>query len=372
MNYDIFISYKHEDEYGNLTQDYSMAEDLYLRLTAMKYSVFWAAKSLEKRGTSQFKREIDEARESAKILIVVLSDVKYATSRWVQYEWDSFYSDYLSEKRAEPNLYTLTSCQVDIRNLPSTLRMSQHFRYPDEMERLCRYVRNALPLQDTDSYPNPPQEKRVSILSGKQVTTNDIQQAITLDKLVYDEIYHVDENVCEEWFKTNPDIYVMAKDIKTNQIIAYVNIAPVTEECYDMIRQGDFIDVKMTADMLLSYDMPGPYSLYFSSIVIHPDYQNSEVFMEILNAIIDKIISLGRQEVFIHKMLADAVTSNGLKFCKLFGMQKVNTSNHNSSLYEISMIPPKFRILSKKCKQLYDYYTQKYEEAPYLFAYIKR
>ena len=89
--------------------------------------------------------------------------------------------------------------------------------------------------------------------------------------------------------------------------------------------------------------------------------------MEIFNAIIDKFIALGEHEVFIRRMIADAVTKNGEKFCKLFGMTKVTESDHNSTLYEIKMIPPKFRILSKKSKQLFDYYQRKYNDAPYLF-----
>ena len=89
--------------------------------------------------------------------------------------------------------------------------------------------------------------------------------------------------------------------------------------------------------------------------------------MEIFNAIVDKFITLGEHEVFIHRMIADAVTSNGVKFCKLFGMERVCGSDHNSTLYEITMIPPKFRIMSKKTKLLHDYYQRKYNDAPYLF-----
>lgn len=89
--------------------------------------------------------------------------------------------------------------------------------------------------------------------------------------------------------------------------------------------------------------------------------------MELFNAIIDKFIMLGEHEVYVRRMIADAVTQNGEKFCKLFGMTKIKKSSHESSLYEITMIPPQFRILSKKTKQLYDYYQNKYKEAPYLF-----
>lgn len=71
--------------------------------------------------------------------------------------------------------------------------------------------------------------------------------------------------------------------------------------------------------------------------------------------------------MYVRRMVADAVTKNGEKFCKLFGMNKVKGSNHESALYEITMIPPKFRVLSKMSKQLHDYYQRKYNEAPYLF-----
>jgi len=303
-------------------------------------------------------------------MIVVLSKVEYALSHWVQYEWDSFYNDYLSGVRKEANLFTL-STDINVHELPRTLRNVQNFDYREGITHVCEYVKNAIPKQVEPAASldkTVSTEKRISIITGKQVTLEDITQAVYLDTLVYDDIYHVDTTQCEEWFAVNPDIYVMAKDVTTNRIIAYVNISPVTDECYDRIKKGDFIDTGITSDMILSYDMPFPYSLYFSSIVIHPDYQNTEVFMEIFNAIVDKFITLGEHEVFIRRMIADAVTKNGEKFCRLFGMTKLKGSNHDSSLYEITMIPPKFRILSKKSKLLYDYYQRKYNEAPYLFV----
>lgn len=370
MNYEVFISYKCSDDQGNRTVDFAIAQELYFALTNMGYNAFFSSNSLEQLGSSQYKADIDSALDTSKVMIVVLSKVEYASSHWVQYEWDSFYNDYLSGVRKEANLFTLTT-NMNAHELPRTLRNVQNFDYKDGISHVCEYVKNVIPNQVELKQPEDStksNEKRISIITGKQVTLEDITQAVCLDTLVYDDIYHVDTTQCEEWFAVNPDIYVMAKDINTNRIIAYVNISPVTDECYDRIKQGDFIDTGITADMILSYDMPFPYSLYFSSIVIHPDYQNTEVFMEIFNAIVDKFISLGEHEVYIRRMIADAVTPNGEKFCRLFGMKKLKGSNHESSLYEITMIPPEFRILSKKTKQLYDYYQKKYNDASYLFS----
>jgi len=369
MNYDVFISFKHSDEQGKITQDCQIAREVYNRLTSLGYSVFYSENTLEKIGSSQYKSAIDTALDVAKIMLVVLTKAEYASAQWVQYEWDSFYNDYLSGVRPNANLFTLTSGVIPA-HLPRTLRNVQNFDYSDGIEKLCNYINNILPTAEKPSDEDneePITDRSISIISGRQITTHDIREAVELDLLVYDDVYHVDTTQCEQWYRVNPDIYVMAKDDITGKVIAYVNISPVTDECYEKIKRGDFIDTGITADMILSYDMPFPYSVYFSSIVIHPEYQNSNVFMKLLNAIINRFVYLGEHEVYIKRMLADAVTANGEKFCKLFGMNKLKNSNHESILYEITMIPPKFRILSKKCKQLFDYYQKKYEEAPYLF-----
>ena len=178
---------------------------------------------------------------------------------------------------------------------------------------------------------------------------------------------HVDPIECKKWHDINPDIYFIAINKAKNEVVGYINIAPVTEECYDKIKSGEFITTNITDDMILSYDLPFPYSVYFFSIAIHPEYQNSKLFFIMLNSIIEKFINLSNQEVYIKRMIADAVTIHGEKFCKLFGMNKITNSNHNSTLYEITLIPPKFNIISKKTKQLYDTYKLVYDSENFLF-----
>ena len=210
-------------------------------------------------------------------------------------------------------------------------------------------------------------ESRYEVLAGVEVKRQDIEEAVELDNLSYPECYRGNVLDCVKWSQANPDIYVMLRDKTTGRIIAYINVMPVTDECYAMIRGGKFIDVSIAPEMILSYDMPLPYCIYFSSIVIHPAYRNTGVFKYLFNAILSRFIELGKNEIFIKKMLADAVSVEGEKFCRLFGMTKLDQSQHGSSLYEVSMIPPKFRVTSRMTKQLYDYYQAKYEEAPYLF-----
>ncbi len=367
MHYDIFISYKHSDEFGNETRDAKIARNLHKKLEQLGYKVFFSSSTLEKIGSSRYKSDIDTALDGAKAMIVILTKEEYATSQWVQYEWDSFYNDYLSGLREEANLFTLTD-DLDVNNLPRTLRNVQNFEYSQNFSKICKHLQFVIDRsRDKEVSANELNDKNnIVILSGKEITFTDIEQAVMLDRLVYDNKYFVDAEVCEEWFLANPDIYIMARDNKRKEIIAYVNISPVTDECYERIKKGDFIDTGITADMILSY-MPFPYSVYFSSIVIHPDYQNTEVFMRLFNGIVEKFLYLKKHEVYIKRIVADAVTKNGEKFCRMFGMSKIIDSDHFSSLYEVMLIPPKFRILSKKTKELYEEYLKVYKEVPYLF-----
>ncbi len=370
MNFEIFISYKHTDENGVLTKDYSIAKQLYEKLQNKGYNVFFSSNSLEKLGSSLYKQDIDKALDTSKIMIVVLSKAEYASSKWIQYEWDSFYNDYLSKIKEDAHLFTFTS-NVDINNLPRTLRNVQNFKYEDDFNNLLITVENALPKCDDEkkelSSNTDSNISRFNIISGKEITKEDIQGAISLDAITYIDDYRVQLETCWEWFNINPDIYVMAKDKLTNKIVAYINITPIDDDNYDEIKNGQLIDSKLTSDMILSYDFPSTYSVIFSSIVIHPDYRNSEVFFEMINAVIKKFIYLSKHEVYIKRMIADAVSIQGVQFCRLFGMKKIHQGQFNSTIYEITMMPPQFKTITKSAKILYEHYLKKYNEDPDFF-----
>ncbi len=367
---EIFISYKHTDENGLMTEDFKIAHQLYDLLTKNGYSVFYSKESLQKIGSSRYKNDIDEALDRTKILIVVLTKAEYARSEWVQYEWDSFFNDILSGVKPEGKLFTLTK-DVSITALPRTLRNVQNFIYGHHHEeQILAYVQSCLPKTWQDipiTIPAKKNENRFQLIKGKEITAEDIQKALDLEALVYREDTMQSLNACLRYFHINPDIYLFVKEISTGKIVANIDIAPITDECYEQLRSGRFVDKDITPDMLLSYDLPCAYNLYFSSIVIHDDYRGSDLFLKMFNAVVEHFISLGEREVYAKRMLADAVTKEGEKFCKLFGMHKVKESDHSSTLYETILIPPQFKIISKATKVLFEYYKRKYEEAPYLF-----
>ena len=158
--------------------------------------------------------------------------------------------------------------------------------------------------------------EQYTVIYGEQVTIDDIAEAIMLDKMVYDEEYHVTISQCLAWYNRNSQIYIMVKDNRTRKIVAYVNVSPVTDEYYEKIRSGEFIDSFLPPEAVVGYDFPDTYNLYFSSIVVHPNYQSTTVFLTLFNTLTERFLSLGKNDILIKRIVADAVSEKGEKFCR--------------------------------------------------------
>ena len=90
---DIFISCKNLDENEKPTSDLTLAMDAYNFLSGKGLSVFYSDFTLEHLGVAAYKRAIDDALDSASVVVAVGTSVENIDSQWVRYEWDSFFND---------------------------------------------------------------------------------------------------------------------------------------------------------------------------------------------------------------------------------------------------------------------------------------
>lgn len=96
MNAEVFISFKNSDFSGRQTRDSEIANMLFDELNARNIATFQSNRSLLSLGQAAYKRAIDDALESTKVLVVISSDIEFLNSEWVKYEWESFHQDILS------------------------------------------------------------------------------------------------------------------------------------------------------------------------------------------------------------------------------------------------------------------------------------
>lgn len=88
--YDIFISYKETDEYGDRTKDSILAQEIYDNLTKEGYKVFLSRICLSSVAGQEYEPYIYSALYSAKIMVLVTTNVDYINAVWVKNEWSRF------------------------------------------------------------------------------------------------------------------------------------------------------------------------------------------------------------------------------------------------------------------------------------------
>lgn len=97
--FDIFISYKETDAEGNRSRDSVAAQELYEKLTAEGYKVFFSRITLEDKLGTQYEPYIYAALSSSKVMLTVCSSKEYIESVWVKNEWSRF----LTLRQSDPS-----------------------------------------------------------------------------------------------------------------------------------------------------------------------------------------------------------------------------------------------------------------------------
>ena len=121
-----------------------MARDLYKALCARNVPVFVSELTLKELGTARYKQMIDSALDKAKILIVVCTNIDYVQKGWVNYEWDSFSNDILSDIKPDGKIFSYVD-GINVHDLPRTLRQQQVFvKNENSLSSICDFIINAL------------------------------------------------------------------------------------------------------------------------------------------------------------------------------------------------------------------------------------
>ena len=364
--YDVFLSYRHGT-------GLAFARNIMFALEKRGYDVFFDYESID---DGRFDEIICSAIAGCRVFVSVYSegslDQCWDEGDWVRRELECALSH---GKKIVPVIQSdMLGEWAFPKNLPESLlgipelqisRIDTGDLFNESIDKMVsrRFPRKGPVAPDRASRPVArPGQPAFRLLAPEEITPGDIQEVLDMEAEVYPENERQELQSCLAYFEANPCVYLFFKDEGTGLIAGNIDLCPVTNECYEMIRSGRFLDRDISPDMVLSYDMPALYNLYFEGITVRPEYRNTGLFLFMFNAIVNLFCSLGDKEVYARRMIADAVTKEGEKFCKLFGMTKVGESNHLSSLYEVSLLPPQFRVTSKPTKALHDYYTLKYAE----------
>ena len=189
---------------------------------------------------------------------------------------------------------------------------------PERIQELLESRRRQIPITEDNRY---------QVILGDEVTEKDIDDAIELDFDGYEgeNTYIGIKETCYNWYRRNPFIYFMIKDIHTQKIVGYINAMPVTDELYEALKQDELDDINIPHKSILRYTASGQYNLYFASIVVKPSLKNhSRLARKLVDAICDFFIEKANDNIIIKRMLAKEVSTDGKMLCLNMGMKSQN------------------------------------------------
>ena len=173
----------------------------------------------------------------------------------------------------------------------------------------------------------------IVICTGRQISRDYIEQALKLDRIVYDDIYQLDIETCMGFYLKNPDIYIMAVEQDTQKVVGYINFSPVTRKLYAALVSGTVIDTVVTGGQIPRYRRNRCYRGYFSSIVVHPEYRRQGIAAKMLMCWSDLVCRLAREKnIWFRSIAADAVNSAGENILSEIGFSLLKDSNHGSRI----------------------------------------
>lgn len=132
--YDVFLSYKSEDEI--------LAKKVYDYLAQSGKEVFFAQETLPQLGESEYEEMIFEAIDRSRHMILIGSNPDYLKTSWVKDEWSTFNNE-IREGRKHGNLILLLAddIAVDKGRLPGQLRQKEIVKMSEFRNRLLSYLR---------------------------------------------------------------------------------------------------------------------------------------------------------------------------------------------------------------------------------------
>jgi pimeloyl-ACP methyl ester carboxylesterase len=148
------------------------------------------------------------------------------------------------------------------------------------------------------------------------------------------------------WIDSEPDIYTFLLD-RQNRLQGYINAMPLRKEVFDKVKGGTIMDKELSREFLVPFVSGGPLAIYLMSIATAPSVRktNQGLFSlaveKLLNGLFDKLIYYAEKTgVKVEELVAIPWTAEGLRLCRIFGMQQVGSDKFSNPIYYLSFKDP--------------------------------
>ncbi len=211
---------------------------------------------------------------------------------------------------------------------------------------------------------------RVTYTADKQT----IEKAIELDNMVFSNIDSGTVEMWLRWVEVEPNIFTFLWD--NNNLVGYLSLIPVYQKAYNQILKGKLRGYELKQTDIKPFKN-GDYKCLLESIVVHPNYRDSEAILKLWEGFIAQINSFSNKGVNVVSIVADCVSVDGIKYMVNNFKSRYICNSSGGKIYEGEFfnrekVIPKLELkeITKENikiigKMQYDIFN-KYEEVGYL------
>lgn len=164
-----------------------------------------------------------------------------------------------------------------------------------------------------------------------ELTEQHFEQMAALEAQYYGEDNITPPAEAYRWYKRYPATTMAAA--VGEQIVAFVNLFPVKAEIYDALRAGQFNDHTLTLEGLADphSESDEPLHMFLCCVLTEPAYRGLGLTRHLLSLAVEQYEPVQHR---CRRIITDNVTPEGAAFSRHYGFEQVQTSDHNSLIFE--------------------------------------
>ncbi len=156
-------------------------------------------------------------------------------------------------------------------------------------------------------------------LVQSDVDINPCAQVYTLAKQVYRSEEVIPVEILERWWIAHPQLFYLAYNDET--LCGYTSALPLTEKAFAKTLRQDFDEKAIQAKDIITFDKTGDFYLYFSSIVVHPEWRTKGVSSLLRQGFLQGLLNLYAEDKHTRALSSWVVSEKGGKMMQSLGMQ---------------------------------------------------
>ncbi|MBQ8479000.1 MAG: GNAT family N-acetyltransferase [Akkermansia sp.] len=164
-----------------------------------------------------------------------------------------------------------------------------------------------------------------------ELTEQHFEQMASLEAQYYGEDNITPPAEAYRWYKRYPATTIAAA--VGDQIVAFINLFPVKAEIYDALRAGQFNDHTLTLEGLADphSESDEPLHMFLCCVLTEPAYRGLGLTRHLLSLAVEQYEPVQHR---CRRIITDNVTPEGAAFSRHYGFEQVQTSDHNSLIFE--------------------------------------